>query len=138
MAGPGKAWGGPVTNEGDAYDAAMTSSRWATELASCLVGESVDLPGTPPDAWSVLEALDQRGWPASRIREVARARFEAQQPWPFSVGKDVVAAGPAQWYALVGEARTLLGLDGLVQPPATRTTLTQDERRLLGDVPPHW
>ena len=116
----------------------MTPSRWATELARCLIGEPVDLSDTPPDARSILEALDQRGWPGSRIGAVARARFDAEQPWPFPVGKEVVAAGPAQWYALVGEVRTLLGLDGLVQPPATRTTLTQDERRLLSDVPPHW
>jgi hypothetical protein len=51
---------------------------------------------------------------------------------------EVVAAGPAQWYALVGQARTMLDLDGVVQPQPTRTTLTADERRLLSDVPPHW
>jgi len=116
----------------------MTSSRWATELATSLVGESVDLPDTPPDARAVLAALDLQGWPAVRIVAIARARSAADQAWPYPVSRDVVASGPAQWYALVGEVRTLLGLDGLVQPPVARTALTADERRLLSDVPPHW
>jgi hypothetical protein len=116
----------------------MSSSRWATVLATCLVGESVDLADTPPDARLVLAALEQAGWPASRIAAIARARFDAEEAWPFPVAMEVVAAGPAQWYALVGQARTMLDLDGVVQPQPTRTTLTADERRLLSDVPPHW
>jgi hypothetical protein len=120
------------------YDAGMTSSHWATDLATSLVGESVDLTGTSADARSVLAALDRHGWPAARIVALARERFEAEAVWPYPVSREVVAAGPAQWYALVGEARTLLGLDGLEQPRPTRTTLTADERRLLDDVPPHW
>ncbi len=86
----------------------------------------------------MLAALEQEGWPASRIVAIARARFDAEEAWPFPVAREVVAVGAAQWYALVGEARSLLGLDGLVQAPATRTALTADERRLLSDVPPHW
>jgi hypothetical protein len=120
------------------YDAGMSSQRWASELAASLVGEPVDLSDTLPDARLVLAALEQRSWPASRIEAVARRRFDAEEAWPFPVARQVVAAGPAQWYALVGEARTLLGLDGDVQPPTTRTALTADERRLLNDVPPHW
>jgi hypothetical protein len=116
----------------------MTFSGWATELATSLVGESVDLPDTPPDTRSVLDALERAGWPEARIVTIARARFEAEEAWPFPVAREVVAAGPARWYALVGEARTLLGLDGVVQPQPTRTALTADERRLLSDVPPHW
>jgi len=116
----------------------MRLSGWATELASCLVGESVELPDTAPSAQAVLDALERAGWPAPRIEAIAQARFEAEQAWPFPVSREVVAAGPAQLYALVGEARTLLGLDGDVQPPPTRTALNADERRLLTDVPPHW
>ena len=120
------------------YDACMRLSGWATELATSLVGETVELPDTAPVARDVLEALERVGWPAARIEAIARARFEAEESWPFPVSRDVVAAGPAQWYALVAEARTLLGLDGDVQPPPTRTALNADERRLLTDVPPHW
>jgi len=116
----------------------MTSERWASELAASLVGEPVDLVDTAPDAGIVLAALDRLGWPASRIEAVARRCFEAEEAWPFPVARHVVAEGPAQWYALVREARTLLGLDGDVQPPPTRTALTADERRLLSEVPPHW
>jgi hypothetical protein len=116
----------------------MGLSGWASELASCLVGESVELPDTAPVARDVLAALERAGWPAARIEAVARTRFEVEEPWPFPVGREVVAAGPAQWYALVAEARTLLGLDGEVQLPPTRTALNADERRLLSDVPPHW
>jgi hypothetical protein len=120
------------------YDDAMTSNHWASELATSLVGESVDLPDTAPDAPSVLAALAQVGWPAARIGAIARERYEAEKAWPFPVAREVVAAGAAQWYALQREARMLLGLDGVVQPPVTRTALTADERRLLSDVPPHW
>lgn len=117
---------------------AMTSSRWASELATSLVGESIELLDTAPDVESVLAALARAGWPADRIVAIARERFDAEKAWPFPVAREVVAAGPAQWYALQREARILLGLDGVVQPPATRTALTADERRLLSDVPPHW
>jgi len=116
----------------------MTSSRWATELATSLIGETVDLPDTAPEARTVLAALEKQGWPSSRIVALARGRFEAEEVWPFPVARSVVAVGPAQWYALVGEVRRLLGLDGVVQPQPTRTALTADERRLLSDVPPHW
>ena len=116
----------------------MTISGWATELATCLVGEPVELPDTPPDARAILDALEGAGWPPAAIAAIARARFDAEEVWPFPATRDVVAAGPARWYALVGEARTLLGLDGVVQPQPTRTELTADERRLLSDVPPHW
>lgn len=116
----------------------MRQSRWASELASCLVGEPVELKGVAPDARSVLAALDEAGWPEELIAAIASDRIAAEQPWPFPVDRRVVAAGPAQWYALVGEARRLLGVDGDLRPPSRRTTLTTDERRLLDDVPPHW
>jgi hypothetical protein len=116
----------------------MTRARWATELASCLVGERVELPQTAADAHAVLAALEDAGWGSQVIAAIAYDRFAAEEPWPFPVSRDVVAAGPAQWYALVGQARTLLGLDGEVRPPSTRTSLSADERRLLTDVPPHW
>lgn len=126
---------GPLT---PVYDACMRLSGWASELASCLVGESVELPDAAPVARDVLEGLERAGWPVARIEAIARARFEAEESWPFPVSREVIAVGPAQWYALVAEARTLLGLDGDVQPPPTRTALNADERRLLSDVPPHW
>ncbi len=116
----------------------MTRVRWATELASCLVGERVELPHTAADARAVLDALEDAGWGTDVLRAIAYDRFAADEPWPFPVRRDVVAAGPAQWYALVGQVRTLLGLDGEVRPPSTRTSLSADERRLMTDVPPHW
>ena len=116
----------------------MTREGWATELASCMVGERVELPDVAPEAHAVLDALEGAGWGAEAIRTIAYDRSTAEEPWPFPVGRDVVAAGPAQWYALLREARMLLGLDGEVRPPSTRTALSADERRLLADVPPHW
>ncbi|HET7725099.1 MAG TPA: hypothetical protein VFK68_10710 [Propionibacteriaceae bacterium] len=116
----------------------MASQGWASDLAACLIGQPVDLPGSVTGARAVLDALAERGWPSARIVEVAHARFEAEQEWPFPVSRDVVAQGPAQWYALVADARALLGLEGISRPPSSRTTLDADERRLLGDVPPHW
>jgi hypothetical protein len=114
------------------------TSGWASALATSLVGEPISLPETAADARVVLAALAQQGWPSPRIVALAQARSEAEEVWPFPVPREVVAAGPAQWYALVGEARMVLGLDGVVQPQPTRTALTADERRLLSDVPPHW
>ncbi len=116
----------------------MRQSRWASELASCLVGVQVELRGVEPTARAVLAALDEAGWPADAITAIAYDRVAAEEPWPFPVPREVVASGPAQWYAIVGEARALLGLDGELRPPSTRTALTADERRLLTDVPPHW
>lgn len=116
----------------------MMRARWATELASCLVGERVELPHTAAEAQAVLDALEDAGWSAEVICAIAYDRSAAEEPWPFPVRREVVAAGPAQWYALVGHVRTLLGLDGEVRPPSTRTSLSADERRLLTDVPPHW
>ncbi len=116
----------------------MGAGGWASDLAACLVGERLELPGSLMDARAVLVALAEHGWPSERIVGLAHARLEGEQEWPFPVSRDVVAAGPAQWYALVGEARSLLGLDGIVHAPATRTALNADERRLLSDAPPHW
>lgn len=121
-----------------AYAEGMVCSSWATEMARSLVGEPVELPDTKPEAPAILAALEVLGWSPAKIRAFALSRFEAEMVWPLPVSEAVIAAGPAQWYALQGEARTLLGLDGLQQPPATRTVLNADERRLLGDVPPHW
>jgi hypothetical protein len=116
----------------------MGSHGWASELATCLVGERLELPDSLPDARGVLEALAERGWPSERIVAVAHGRWDREEEWPFPASRDVLAAGPAQWYALLGHARSLLGLDGVSQPPTTRTALNADERRLLSDAPPHW
>jgi len=116
----------------------MASRDWASALATCLVGEDLDLSGTPAEPQAVVDELMVRGWPASRIGDVARAQVDAELPWPFPVDREVVSRGPAQWYALLGQIRTLLQLDGDLRPPSTRTALTADERRLLQDVPPHW
>lgn len=116
----------------------MTRIVWASELATALVGERVELTQTPPNAADVLTALESVGWGVEEISAIAYARRSADLPWPVPAPRDVVSAGPAQWYALVGEARTLLALDGDVRPPSTRTALSADERRLLVDVPPHW
>lgn len=118
--------------------ARMRHSRWASELAGSLVGEPVDLRGVEPDARAVLAAMHEAGWPAELVVAIAYDRIANEEPWPFPVDRSVISAGPAQWYATLGEARRLLGLDGEVRPPSTRTALSADERRLLTDVPPHW
>jgi len=95
----------------------------------------IDSPAGPEE---LLAALEGAGWPAQRVRDQAYSLWEQEQPWPYPLPPDRIhQVNAAQWYAILGQVRTLLGLDVVHLPPSHRTTLTADERRLLADLPPH-
>ncbi len=112
-------------------------------LAYALTGERLAIDegekaGDELDATEVLDRLRRAGWPKERIQAQAHQLWDQDQPWPHLVGPgDFGEIGAAQWYALLTQLRTALGLDTMPQPPSRRTTLSPDERRLLAEVPPH-
>ena len=120
----------------------MTSAHpepWHRAIACALVGDELELGLQPSPNLPVLVAdLARLGWSRERIATLAH-----EQPaggWPFGVPDALRRGlGAAQLHAAIGGARTMLGLDVLtVLPPSRRTRLDADERRLQGDVPPHW
>ena len=115
----------------------MRPLPWHPALAAALVGERLDL-GTQdrPDVPALIADLATLGWDAPRIAATARDA----SPWPFPMSDaDRAALGVAQFHAALRDARRLLGLEFLTERPRSRRTeLNADERRLLGDVPPHY
>lgn len=104
-------------------------------LVYALTGER--LVDVPADA-SPAGALEREGWPVTRIRAHAQQRREAGQPWPHPVSREQRAGvGAAQLAAALAAVMADLGLQGRTRGPAPARPLTQDERRLLADVPPH-
>lgn len=102
-------------------------------LALALTGEQLTLEA--PSA----EALAQAGWDAARLGELRRTRQAAGEPWPFPVPPEALRAiGYARFEARLQALRAELGLDGLVQRPASHRALDADERRLTAERPPHW
>ncbi len=93
-----------------------------------------------PDAPELAAGLAAAGWDASRVRAYALAVRSAGEPWPHQIPDALRAGlGPAQLHAALGAVRETLGVATLdVQSPSKRTALNADERRLLGDVPPHF
>lgn len=88
---------------------------------------------------AVVEALAAHGWQAPRLQELRRSRQQAEQPWPFTVPREVLAtAGFARYGAVLREVRARLGLDGLVPTRHVGPkVLGPAEQRLLAEVPPH-
>lgn len=116
------------------------TAGWHRAIAWALTGEDLPLPEQDvPDLDALVEQLAAAGWPASRI--VASAgEARAAGIWPVPVPARLRAGlGAAQLHAAIREARLGYGLEaGTAVPPSRRTTLTADERRLLGEVPPHY
>ncbi|MDN5570480.1 MAG: hypothetical protein L0G22_04355 [Propionibacteriaceae bacterium] len=113
---------------------------WHRAIAYALVGEELELgEQAQPDLPALVADLTGLGWSADRIASLARAR-QASGGWPFVIPDDLRRGlGAAQLHAALGSARAELGLTTLtVLPPSRRKRLDPDERRLLGDVPPHW
>lgn len=116
-----------------------------TAVVIALTGETaaVAVPDRPGSAGDVVEAVVEelagRGWKAPRLQELRRYRQEAEQPWPFTVPREVLAvAGFARYEAVLREVRARLGLDGLVPTRHVGPkVLGPAEQRLLAEVPPH-
>ena len=110
---------------------------WHRAIAFALTGENADLRvQETPDLDLLVGQLADVGWDTERIAAHARG----VQPWPHPVPDAVrTGLGAAQLHAAIGRARDRYGLVALtVLPPSRRTNLTADERRLLGEVPPHF
>ena len=111
------------------------SPRWHAALAYALVGPPVrDLPepGTP----KVAQLIASLGGAAPLRAEVVKAR--AAGSWPVSVPAELrrglgAAQFAAAWTALLNE----LGPTTNARPVVSDRALTNDERRLLADRPPH-
>ena len=112
----------------------MACDRFAL-IAYALTGEELAVSAT--DIASLLSELAGLGWTAERVRQRAYRLWEQEQAWPYALPPGRLGSGAAQWYALLGQARAALGLDACQLPPSRRTDLTERERRLLDDVPPH-
>ena len=115
--------------------------RWHQALAWALTGEA-DLglgEQAAPDLGALATALE--GEEAGRgegLREQIAARRSTGAGWPFPVPEELMAGlGAAQFAAALADLRTRLDLDRTKQPVLKSRPLNADERRLLGDVPPH-
>lgn len=105
-------------------------------LAAALVGERLEAPADGRDFVSWLAA---QGWDASAVRAVRSRRQADELPWPFPVAPgDRGGLGAAQFHALLAQARSDLGVDGLVASRRRGPAVLGDaERRLLAEKPPH-
>ncbi len=84
------------------------------------------------------EALTEHGWDASRLTRHAAECRAAGRPWPHPVPRELRGGiGAAQFQGALHQALVRHGLIGSPVPPSPARPLTQDERRLIADVPPH-
>ena len=92
----------------------------------------------PRSPGRLVERLEACGWTRPRLNSFVAERIAAGQPWPVPVPGDLVENGYARLSAEITDARTELGLLGIVARPAPARPLTPEERRLVADRPPHW
>lgn len=114
--------------------------NWDEALGWALVGELIAAAPAPlPDPVRLEAALVADGWTRERISAHARERIAAETRWPHQIPAELRAGlGPAQLAAALLAVRERMGLAELeVRPPAPKRALDADERRLLGEVPPH-
>jgi len=102
-----------------------------------LTGETppTDPADTTPDV--IRACLDDLGWSLDQLRTHAENCRMSDIPWPHPLPAGAKLPSPAQWYAALTRVIADLGLDSVRLPPSRRTTLTNEERRLMADVPPH-
>jgi len=107
-------------------------------LAYALTGEDLPMRDTDGSTGDFLAALEEAGWSPDRVRRCASQAWEQQTSWPHPLpSHSLDSVGAARWYAALTEVRAVLGLDAVRLPPSRRTVLTQEERRLMADLPPH-
>ena len=103
-----------------------------------LTGQTPDTDpgGTTPDA--IRAGLGEAGWSLDEVRAHADDCRQRDVPWPHPLPAGAKLPSPAQWYAALTAVVSGLGLDAVPLPPSNRTALTDHERRLMADVPPHY
>lgn len=113
----------------------MSDAELARAVGLALTGRADRIERVAPD---VLTALHDVGWDADRILAHAEAVVAAGEVWPHPVPDELrVRVGSARLFAVLQRVQQELGMFGRVSAPAPRRPLTADERRLLGEVPPH-
>jgi len=107
-------------------------------LAYALTGEELPIRDTDGSTEDFVAALEEAGWTPDRVVRAANLAWEQETCWPYPLPPHSLdSVGAAQWYAALTEVRAALGLDARRMAPSKRTVLTQDERRLMAELPPH-
>lgn len=107
-------------------------------MAFALVGEDLDLGlQERPEVDVMLDAMGCLGWTCAAIaHHVVQMRAD-ETAWPHHVPAALRdGLGAAQFHAAVLKAREALDLEEHRVPPSG-AKLTEADRRLLADVPPH-
>lgn len=128
-------------------------SGWHRALAYAITGTRLDDPEvgdldhsadgagdrSRPDLPALAALITERAGGPDRLREQIDARRLSGGPWPYPLPDDLrQGLGAAQLLAALTELRGILGVDRLASRPVIADrALNADERRLLGDVPPH-
>lgn len=108
------------------------------ELARALTGQ--ELPVTSLDLAGLVDELAALGWDAMSLAKLRSGRQKRRLPWPFQPDLEAVKEiGFSRFAARLSELRALLGLEGILfVPHPVDRPLSQEERRLIADRPPHW
>lgn len=117
------------------------TSGLAQACADALLGrpaESLDLAGLRTPA-ELITRLDEQGWGATQISHLRTQRLAAGECWPLeSPTQGQRTVGFAQLHAWVWQCVDLLGLDAVdAGVRDARSPLDAEDRRLLGERPPH-
>ena len=113
----------------------MTADPLAAALALALTGEEVAVGSVA----SLPDDLARHGFTTARLAALRQGAQAAERPWPFHVPLEVRReVGFARFDAALAQARTALGLTGLVSAKPAERPLNRDEQRLAADRPPHW
>lgn len=111
----------------------MNDAELTTALIVALTGQRVDDAGGDLPA-----ALAQIGWDRAAVVSHARAVLAGGGVWPHPVPDELrLSLGSARLLAGIQRAQAELGLFGESAAPPVARRLNADERRLLGEVPPH-
>ncbi|MGL4832498.1 MAG: hypothetical protein ACRCWS_08020 [Propionibacteriaceae bacterium] len=115
-------------------------SQWHRAVAFALTGVTLDLADDGSLDWDQLrEQLAAAGWGAAAIAALKHERMVEQLPWPVPIPAELrQGCGFAQLAAAVAAAEDQLGLRVAEQPATPTRPLTEAERRLMADLPPHF
>ena len=107
-------------------------------LGVALCGETLGADGTAHTPGEVLRWMTAAGWDQETLCRHAWAQWDQKEPWPHPIPPgSLEGISAAQWYATLSAVRTALGVDQVPHPPSKPRDLSQAERRLVQDLPPH-